>query len=501
MDCKGKNRLLMWAFITLALVLHSDRAWLLIGIADVVEAANPDLLQTAFAPEDEQRARFQALKGGPPRTRSIAVYAPNPRYLQDVTGRPMVLVGFGNELKNRPAVLAQLRGKINYLRAYVTWFNTEGSSSEYERGTPFPKIRDGLWDLDAWDETFWSNLRDYLDNTRDRGFIAGLTIWEGHTSLPDPTIKGKLKAFLRRSPNRDSLWNSKKNLQGIQWAYDYQALANFPNPNPHSSNARERLVYYQRRFMDRLLDEARTYPHIIFELDNETNQASEDWFLYWAHYIKERTGFLVATNWGISDISLGKTTLVDMKSYHSRSDTSINSSTLALNKVIVADADNACDNLDPLNARRIAWQAFIKGGHWNDFVCGDKTFPDAAKLDYYGKLLGFLESSNIHFWQMIPDNSILDNSIAVSGSALGKRGSEYLVYLPLGGLVTLDLSDAAGPLDVQWYNPRTGEYSSQMPTSGGRGRTFTPPFEGDAVLHLKARGSASPTATPSQLID
>ena len=39
---------------------------------------------------------------------------------------------------------------------------------------------------------------------------------------------------------------------------------------------------------------------------------------------------------------------------------------------------------------------------------------------------------------------------------LAAPGSEYLVYLPEGGLVTLDLSDARGALAVEWIDRTTG---------------------------------------------
>ena len=113
-------------------------------------------------------------------TGKLAVYAPNPHYLQDSSGKPIFLLGYNDSwLKQKPAVLDRLKGKVNYLRTVYA-----GNNEEYHRyipdkylvGEPIIQRANGLWDFDTWDETFWSNLRDYVNNTRDRGFIVGFVI-------------------------------------------------------------------------------------------------------------------------------------------------------------------------------------------------------------------------------------------------------------------------------------------------------------------------------------
>jgi hypothetical protein len=40
-------------------------------------------------------------------------------------------------------------------------------------------------------------------------------------------------------------------------------------------------------------------------------------------------------------------------------------------------------------------------------------------------------------------------------------------------------------LAVEWFNPATGTTTMQNPVAGGSAyQSFTPPFEGDAVLYL-----------------
>ena len=212
--------------------------------------------------------------------------------------------------KNRAAILDGLKGKINYQRAYVALWGRKHDPNAYDGGRPWPMVG-GKADMDVWNEMFWANLRNYIESARDRGIIIGLTIWDGHYDLPG----GKAGA--------DSVWQSQYNVQNIQWAYDYSALANFPSPK-RTGGASEKLVYYQRRWIDRLINEVRGYPNVIIELDNETDDASEIWFLWWADYFIQKGNFVIATTWNsrytISDETFSKDSRIHMKSYHSRSD-------------------------------------------------------------------------------------------------------------------------------------------------------------------------------------
>ena len=90
--------------------------------------------------------------------------------------------------------------------------------------------------------------------------------------------------------------------------------------------------------------------------------------------------------------------------------------------------------------------------------------------------------------------------LSTSGYCLAKPGlvrdvlnEEYLVYLPEGGSVGLNISPNGKLFKVEWFNPVTGEkfegksvqphipaYHLSLPT----GIRLTAPFDGDAVLYL-----------------
>ena len=76
------------------------------------------------------------------------------------------------------------------------------------------------------------------------------------------------------------------------------------------------------------------------------------------------------------------------------------------------------------------------------------------------------------------------NNMASTKYCLANPPVEYLVYLPDGGEVTVDLSTTSGKLNVEWLNPKNGKTAASPATEGGKVRSFKAPFEGDAVLYI-----------------
>jgi hypothetical protein len=76
------------------------------------------------------------------------------------------------------------------------------------------------------------------------------------------------------------------------------------------------------------------------------------------------------------------------------------------------------------------------------------------------------------------------DDLASTRYCLANPGKEYLVYLPQGGTVTVDLSAAAGDLRTEWFNPATGKPVPAGPVRGGTRQEFKAPFTGAAVLYL-----------------
>jgi len=61
-----------------------------------------------------------------------------------------------------------------------------------------------------------------------------------------------------------------------------------------------------------------------------------------------------------------------------------------------------------------------------------------------------------------------------------------LVYIPVSMPFKLKLKTFPKKLKGIWFDPRTGEYSTQFSVEGDGEKTFTPPKEGDWVMVLKS---------------
>ena len=98
------------------------------------------------------------------------------------------------------------------------------------------------------------------------------------------------------------------------------------------------------------------------------------------------------------------------------------------------------------------------------------------QADYFSYLLKFIQTTGIEFWNMAPDNSVINN-----GKCLVKSGNEYLCYSVNGGSFTINLPQL--DFNAVWYNPKTGNSQSAGTITGLT--TLTAPFNGDAALYLK----------------
>ena len=75
--------------------------------------------------------------------------------------------------------------------------------------------------------------------------------------------------------------------------------------------------------------------------------------------------------------------------------------------------------------------------------------------------------------------------VAVASGCLAEPGKVYVVYLPRGGDVTVDLSAAHAPLTARWFNPHDGLAGEPFPVTAGKSGSFQAPEAQDRVLQLR----------------
>jgi hypothetical protein len=145
--------------------------------------------------------------------------------------------------------------------------------------------------------------------------------------------------------------------------------------------------------------------------------------------------------------------------------------------------------------RRTAWRIVCAGGYpaagfhgtighsdvWNRMDrAGGYAFT--LKDEGAGAQLGALHAffAGLPFWRMGPFDGVSEPAVA-----LAEAGQVYVVYLPSGGQVSVDLGSANGPLKVEWFDPRTGQAGTPFEAAGGNTRQFQAPDTNDWVLHLR----------------
>jgi hypothetical protein len=120
----------------------------------------------------------------------------------------------------------------------------------------------------------------------------------------------------------------------------------------------------------------------------------------------------------------------------------------------------------------------------NDLACEDWRSRDQS-WNYCRIALDFFRSHSVPFWEMKNADDLVGNpNHDNSKYCLAQPDTLYLVYLPNGGVVELDLGSTAASFTVAWFNPRTGGplQTGGLAEAKGPGKVGLgqPPAESDA---------------------
>lgn len=200
--------------------------------------------------------------GGNDTNSPIRTYPDNPWYWE-YHGEPILLRGgsdddnlyqwTGKTLTDHLDLLASVGG--NYVR---------NTMSCRDRGNvyAFKQTKDGVYDLDQWNEQYWDRLTFFLQETARRGIIVQLTLW-------DQVDLGR--------PNDP--WRAENNI-------NYSSVKRGGQEDSYNTvetNNKE-VLHYQRKYIDRLLSITLTYDHVLYNVNNESSKGVT-WENYWAQHI------------------------------------------------------------------------------------------------------------------------------------------------------------------------------------------------------------------------
>jgi hypothetical protein len=449
----------------------------------------------------------------------LTVCKPNPRYFADGSGRAVYLTGSscGWEMQDdawsgysAPGthVKFDFIGFLdllathhhNYVRLWIVESTRSDRGPADMLATPMPFLRTGpgnaldgrpRFDLTRYDPEFFDRLRSRVRALGDRGIYVGIMLFEGFGSVHDASLGPNSHA----NPWLGHPYNSGNNINHIN------ADANGDGRGLEFHTMTQPAVHaVQKAYVRKVVDTVNDLDNVLYEIANESIPASKEWQYDMITTIKEyestkpkRHPVIMSAFWGPGDpcnpaLFDSPADAVEPAGVPPDEDYETDPPVADGKKVILADSDHIHWHT---TKPHFIWKNFLRGNNphiMDERVVGfdwakGVVIPDDGGADAIRAAMGHtrMYADRINLAEMAPQNQLCSTAYC-----LAKPGSEYLAYQPESGRFTVTL--ARGEYAYEWFNPGTGIVAQTgMFIGEGRSRAFTPPFDGHAVLYLKAR--------------
>ena len=434
----------------------------------------------------------------------IQIYKENPRYWQ-YKGEPILLIGGSVEdnlfqipnLREHLELLKSVGG--NYVRSTMGW-SDEGDVP------PFKKVGD-KYDLNQWNEEFWTRFRNFTTWTHEMDIIVQIEVWATFTYYRD---NWDVNPF---NPKNNSNYTAEET--GLPTVVKNHPVAtgnNFFWSVPKERN-QEIVLKYQEKFVDKLLSETLQYGHILYCMDNET-AVTAAWGEHWATYIQRKAseaGRVVETTemwdpWDLSDEKHKAT--FDHPETYSFCDISQNNHQKRQHHWDNAQKIRAqLSPIRPINNIKIYGADSGRFGSTRDGLerFWRNVFGGFASARFHrpNSGVGLSEIAQAHLKSMRtitdemdvftckPHNDLLSNREDNGAYTIANPGKEYAVYFPKGGSVDLNLSAGnstdAKTVSIRWLNIRKSEWKKQEETPFSESITLSAPTEAHWVVLIQSK--------------
>jgi hypothetical protein len=442
----------------------------------------------------------QALASGPLRVSTI-----NPRYFADQSGRVVYLTGSehwktieDNGTSNPPpafdfsAFLDFLqRHNHNFTRLF-TWEHARWSSltSVDHWFSPNPYMRTGpdtaldggpKFDVTRLNPAYLARVRQRAVDAGARGIYVSIQLFDGWSLETKPGATAN-------NPWRSHPFNAANNINGINGD---------PNGDQSGTEAHSlsipAITALQDTYVKAVIDAVNDLDNVIYEISNESDQSADAWQYHMIDLVRsyEATkpkqhpiGMTVPypTVPSGTNIDVLNST-ADWMSLNG----DVNNPTVADGfKVSLNDTDHLCGICGDASW---PWKSFTRGHNTllMDGYDGSPGYTDPAYnpgdpvWEALRTNMGYARSYAL---RMDLAHALPRGDLANSGYCLAVVGSEYLVFVPGGGSVTVNLAGVSGSRTVEWFNPATGLTTAGAAVTGGGTVTLTAPFSGMAVVYI-----------------
>ena len=438
----------------------------------------------------------------------IQPYSQNPQYWQ-YKGEPVMLLG-GSQT-DHIFLLEGLREHLDEMYAVgANYVRNTMSQREGKELKPHKLLPDGKFDMDQWNEEYWTRFQNMLKWTAEREIFVQIEVWDRFDYSTE---------HWQISP-----WNPSNNVNytyeqtGFATEYprhsgqDLQPFFHSIKGMPKYDAKLDRIRAYQEAFVAKMLSYSLDYGHVLYCMNNETSTPAE-WGQYWIRFIKAKAaekGVLVCTTDMFDDAfeaENAKHTPIlfsDSENYMFADISQVNSRNY--NEAHWDALQWLLQHVNtlprPSNHTKIYGSGYYRFGtggpedgverFWRNILGGSASArfhrPDSGNgLNDFAK--GSIKAARIveslvRFWDVTPQMELLSDREANEAYLAAKPGGQYVLYFTNGGSVQLDLSDASGTFGVTWVSVSMGIRTDSAANLGYR--TVPKSIEGGGVVTLDA---------------
>jgi len=339
------------------------------------------------------------------------------------------------------------------------------------------------FDLTRFNQAYFDRLRGRVVAAGERGIYVSVMMFQGF-SVEQKGTRGV-------DPKKGNAWeghpyNSKNNINGVNGDINGDGEGD----ETHTlKNAR--ITKLHEDYMRKVIDTLNDLDNVLWEISNESHTKSIEWHYHMIRFIKKyEAGKPRQHPVGMTSSPINNPPLfaspADWISPNGKNYLN-NPPDAGGSKVIIVDNDHINPwNCDP----QWIWKNFMRGNqfilmdNYMDFRTGSPEKPD-AKHDPARKAMGFARwlCERVDLALLTPQNDL-----ASTKYCLANPGLEYLAYQPQSGAKSFSVNLKPGKYAVEWMNLISGGLTKAKDLQGGNGKnTFTPPFGGPSILHLKRK--------------
>jgi len=445
----------------------------------------------------------------------------NPRYFTDGSGRAVYLTGshtwanFATDMgRDRPTPLdyeAYLDFLVahhhNFFRGWV-WdvpYSVQGYNGGPFRWGPQPWKRTGpglatdgepKFDLTKFNQAWFDRVRARIIAAHDRGIYVSIMLFQGYA------------------------WeHCRSDVDGFP--YDGRNNINAVDAGPAGGAATlnsPAVTAAQEAFVRKVIDTVNDLDNVLYEIANEAHNYSTAWQYHMIDFIhayertkpKQHPVGMTSHFIGMGPLEELKASAADWISPSCKTGGYIDNPPAATgDKVVIVDSDHGytwkpLKEHGPARHQIWVWKNFLRGNQLlfmdpylarTEGEASGRNNPGGANPaePYFGQtpdpywetIRIALGRARMYAEKIDLAAAIPHNELASTTYCLAHPGTEYLVYNP-GPAGEFSVTLTGGVYALEWYNPTTGKAAGteRLDVRDGS-HTFTAPFAGDAVLHLK----------------